>query len=185
MAQSNARASSELILCCALRHLGTEREFLVLKARGNDFFAFPPYAKVPFGNVDCHTTWHASGERHAVSRYHDGRSWKKDARTKKESKVKLPPPAALKGVGALYHSGVLPLQFLDLLPVGSNLGHLIVFDAEGAGFRNDFIAVRVYLVEPGAEDCIPVFPDTGPRILRLDKRTTPWLAVDVYQQTAA
>jgi len=42
--------------------------------------------------------------------------------------------------------------------------------------------IRVYLVEPGAEACIPIFQDTGPRILHLVKQTNPWMAVEVYQQ---
>jgi len=71
-----AKASGELVLCFALRHLGSEREILVLKVAPERkcvpeqkyFLACPPYAKEPFGNLDCHMTWHASGERHAVSR---------------------------------------------------------------------------------------------------------------------
>jgi hypothetical protein len=185
MVESSKRASGELVLCFALRHLGTEREILVLKVRGKDFYAFPPYAKKPLGSLDNHMSWHESGERHAVSRFYDGHEWKKDARMQKESAVKLHPPAALKGVGPLYHSGVFPFQFLDLLPVGTNLGHLVVLDAEGANFRDDFIVMRVYLVEPGAEERIPIFPDTGPRILHLVKQSTPWLAVEVYQQMNA
>ena len=90
----------ELVLCFALRHLGTEREILVLKV-GKDFYAFPPYAKKPLGNLDSHMSWHKSGERHAVSRFYDGHVWKKDARTQEQSTVKLQPPAALKGVGPL------------------------------------------------------------------------------------
>ncbi len=96
--------------------------------------------------------------------------------------MKLHSPAALKGVGPLYHSGVFAFQFLDLPPVGTNQGDSVVLDAETASFRDDFIVMRVYLVEPGAEDRIPVFPDTGPRILHLVKQTTPWMAVEVYQQ---
>lgn len=86
-------------------------------------------------------------------------------------------------MGELYHSGVFYSQFPELLPVGTNQGISVVLDAEMAHFRDDFTVIRVYLVEPGAEACIPIFPDTGPRILHLVKQTIPWLAVEVYQQT--
>ena len=185
MVKSRQRASGELVLCFALRHLGTEREILVLKVKGNNFYGFPPYAKKPIGPVDCHISWHESGERHAVSRFYDGHVWKKDVRMQRKSAVKLHPPAALKGVGPLYHSGVFAFQFHDLPPVGTNQGDSVVLDAESVSFRDDFIVTRVYLVEPGAEDRIPIFPDTGPRILHLVKRTTPWMAVEVYQQMEA
>lgn len=99
--------------------------------------------------------------------------------------MKLRPPAELKGVGPLYHSGVFAFQFHHLPLVGTNQGDSVVLDAESATFRDDFIVTRVYLVEPGAEDHIPIFPETGPRILHLVKRTTPWLAVEVYQEMEA
>jgi hypothetical protein len=67
--------------------------------------------------------------------------------------------------------------------VGTNAGHSILLDADRANFRDDYIIIRVYLVEPGAEDRVPIFPDTGPRILHMVKQTAPWLAVEVYQQT--
>jgi hypothetical protein len=125
-------------------------------------------------------SWHESGERHAVSSY-NGR---KDEKTRKESVVKMQPPATLKGAGPLFHTGVFPCQFPSLPPVGTNKGESVVLDADAASFRDDFIVVKVYLVEPGAEDCIPISPDTERRILYLMKRTTPWLAVEVFQQSA-
>jgi hypothetical protein len=76
----------------------------------------------------------------------------------------------------------LILNFHDLLPAGSNKGISVVLNAERANFRDDFVVIRVYLVEPGAEASIPIFPDTGLRILHLVKQTTPWMAVEVYQQ---
>jgi hypothetical protein len=48
--------------------MGLEREILSLKARGYNFHVFTPYAKKPIGAVDCHMSWHASGERHATVR---------------------------------------------------------------------------------------------------------------------
>jgi hypothetical protein len=38
------RASDELILVFAVRHLSVEREVLVLKVRNEDFYAFSPYS---------------------------------------------------------------------------------------------------------------------------------------------
>jgi hypothetical protein len=182
MMVSRKRASAGLTFCFALRHLRTEREIVVLKVDGNNFYAFPPYAKKPLGNVDGHMSWHASGERHAVFRIRRGRGWEKDKRMQKKSTVKMSPPPMLKGVGALYHSGIFYSRFPELPPVGTNEGTSVVLNAERAHFRDDFTVIRVYLVEPGAEASIPVFPDTGLRILHLAKQTTPWMAVEVYQQ---
>ncbi len=72
-------------LCIALRHLGPDREILVLKVKGQNFYAFPPYAKKPLGPHDVHMSWHESGERHAVASY-NGR---KDEKTRKDSLVKM------------------------------------------------------------------------------------------------
>jgi len=182
MMTSRKRASGGLTLCFALRHLGTEREIVVLKVDRNNFYAFPPYAKKPLGNVDGHMSWHASGERHAVFRIRRGRGWEKDTRMQKKSTVKISPPPMLMGVGALYHSGIFYSRFLALPPVGTNEGISVVLNAERAHLRDDFTVIRVYLVEPGAEASIPIFPDTGPRILHLVRLTTPWIAVEVYQQ---
>jgi hypothetical protein len=182
MMTSRKRASGSLTLCFALRHLGTEREIVVLKVDRNNFYAFPPYAKKPLGNVDGHMSWHASGERHAVFRIRRALGWEKDKRMQKKSLVKMSPPPMLKGVGALYHSGLFYFQFPELPPVGTNEGTSVVLNAERAHFRDDFTVIRVYLVEPGAEASIPIFPDTGPRILHLVRLTTPWIAIEVYQQ---
>lgn len=182
MVESGKGQSRDFTLCVALRHLGVEREILVLKHKENNFYAFPPYSKKPLGCVDTHMSLHASGERHAVWRFFDGRVWKQDAKMRQESTVKLKPPSELNGVVPLFHSGIFLGQFVDLPPVGTNMGDLILLDAEGANFRDDFMVARIYLVEPGAEHNIPRFPETGPRILHLDKRIIPWVAIEVYQQ---
>ena len=146
------------------------------------FLCVPPVCGKPLGNVDGHMSWHASGERHAVFRIRRGRGWEKDKRMQKKSIVKMSPPPMLKGVGALYHSGIFYSRFPELPPIGTNEGTSVVLNAQRAHFRDDFTVIRVYLVEPGAEASIPVFPDTGPRILHLIKQMTPWMAVEVYQQ---
>ena len=182
MIETTSKPSDELVLCFALRLFGIEREVLIVKAKGQNFYAFPPYAKEPFGSFDCHMSWHESGERHFVARVFNGREWKKDERTQSESAVNLGPPMSVKGTTPLYHSGIFCGQFPEYPPVGANQGLSVVLDTDAAKFRDDFIVIRVYLVETGAEDSIPIFPDTGPRILHLVKNTTPWVAVEVYQE---
>jgi len=185
MIGTTEQVTDELIFCIALRHLGAEREVLVVKEREQEFFAFPPYAKKPLGSFDVHMSWHKSGERHFTVRLFNGHKWKKHKSTQEKSRVNLGAPANLKGVGDLYRSGIFLHQFLDYPPVGTNLGSSLVLDAESANFRDDFIAIRVYLVEAGREDQIPTYPATGPRILHLVRNTRPWIAIDVFQQTAA
>jgi hypothetical protein len=94
---------------------------------------------------------------------------KKQKNPLEKSRVNLGAPANLKGVADLYHSGIFLHQFLDFPLVGTNLGCSLVLDADSATFRDDFIAIRVYLVEASREDQIP----------------RPWIAFDVYQQIAA
>ena len=177
-----SKASNEVVFCVALRHLGAEREIVVLKAKGNNFYAFPPYAKEPFGPFDAHMSWHASGERHFTVLINDQQG-EAEKSVQEQSRVQLCPPETLKGVIPLYHCPVFLSHFLESLPLGTNRGKIVLLDATAARFRDEFIVVRVYAVAPGAEDEIPTFPDTGPRILYTIKETTPWLMVDVYQQT--
>src|SRR5712692_7207429 len=178
------KSSDALILCVGLRHLGDLREILVLKVdRRHNFYAFPSYAKKPIGPVDVHMSLHRSGERHFAVKL-NGRQGKELAEVQKKSIVKFCPPSALKGVIELYHSGIFLNQFRRLFPIGTNQGEIVLLDAIAAGLRDDFIVIRAYSVSPGAEDQIPIFPDTGPRILHLVKKTVPWLAVEVYQQTS-
>jgi hypothetical protein len=181
-AQNSSTGNRTLIF--ALRHLQAEREILVLKVAGQNFYAFPPYAKVPLGGLDNHMSWHRSGERHATSKYFDGKQWKELVSTRRESRIKLQPPYALKGVGFLCHivCGV-GVPFMELYPLHTNTGEICLLDAEAAGFRDDAFFVRAYLIEPGAQDHIPISANTGPRILYLVKRACPpWLAVEVFQQ---
>jgi hypothetical protein len=171
-----------MIWVFAVRFLGGEREVLVLKVNGQNFYAFPPYARTPQGNVDTHMSWHASGERHFVARCRNAGKWEESPEMKRDSTVMLQKPAKIRGVELLDKSGVFAGMFLGLRPVGTNEGELVVLDADGAGFVDDAFFLRAYLVEPGAEDQIPVGPGAGPRILHLIKRTHPWLAVEVFQQ---
>ena len=165
--------------CVVLRHLGIEREIVVLKARGYNFYVFTPYAKKPIGPSDVHMSWHELGERHATVRV-NGRL---EAEFRKKSTVKLCRPAELNGVVAIYHSGIMNIdEFARAFPIGTNQGQVLLLDATAAGFSDAFIVIRVYGVSPGAEDQIPIYPGTGPRILHLVKETTPWLAVEVYQE---
>lgn len=183
MVETIDKSPEELVLCFALRLFGVEREILVVKANGQNFYAFPPYAKKPFGSFDCHISWHASGERHAVMSVVNGRKRKKDARMQRDSTVNLGSPVSIRGAGLLCHSPVFRGKFLEGLPVGTNEGRSIVLDADVAKFRNDFMVIRAYLVEPGATDSVPISPGTGPRVLQFVQETNPWLAVEVYQET--
>jgi hypothetical protein len=173
-----------MVLCIALRHLGIEREILVLKkGKGDNFHLFPPYAIKGIGNVDVHMSWHESGERHFAVKL-NGHQGKEETAIQEKSIVNLCPPSELQGVVQLYKSGIFLNHFDESLPVGTNEGQVVLLDATAAGFRDDFIAINVYAVSPGAEDQIPVYRDTGPRILHLAKETIPWLAIEVFQQTA-
>jgi hypothetical protein len=177
--------TGELVFRFALLYMGAEREILVLKVEQEEFLAFPPYAKNPIGPFDVHMTWHRSGERHFTARRYSGRKWRTHKETQRKSAINLGPPAELKGIAPLYHSGVFRGKSLESFPVGTNPGYSILLDADRANFREDFICIRAYLVEAGTDDRIPIFPDTGPRILYLVNDTTPWLAVEVCQQKAA
>ena len=54
MARTTEKAANEFVLWVALRHLGVEREILVLRESEQEFFAFPPYAKERSGGFDAH-----------------------------------------------------------------------------------------------------------------------------------
>src|SRR5205807_10320210 len=147
--------SHELVLCFALRLLGVEREIFVPKAKGQEFYAFPPYAKKPLGIWDIHISRHER-ERHAVMSVLSEGKWKKNPTIQKQSRVKLGPPMNIKGAELNYHSFIPRGKFLEGFPVGTNQGRLIVLDADAARFRDDFFVIRAYLVEPGAADSIPI-----------------------------
>ena len=171
-----------MIWVFAVRFLGAEREVLVLKVNCQNFYIFSPYAKKPPGDVDWHVSWHASGERHAVSRCRNAGKWMESPEMRRDSTVVAQRPAEVRGAEFLDKSGVFYGRFLRLPSVGTNEGELVVLDADAAGFVDDAFFSRVYLVEPGAEDQIPVGPGAGPRILHLIKQTHPWVAVEVFQQ---
>jgi len=197
---SRPAAADELNLCYALRHLGEVREILVLKIKGHDFYAFPVYALD--GPVDAHNSWHESGVFHASFKIHSKRGQPRpvrrmyiptlDGAPASEQNEKFPDfpdtrrarPAELKGVGRLLQSCLFLHQFPELSPVGTHAGELVVLDAESANFKDDAIFANVYLVAPDAEHLIPRFPYTSARTLYLEKRTAPWVAVELFQQSA-
>lgn len=196
MAESREAVSGELILCFALRHLGDVRELLILKVKGNNFYLF--LASAIDRPIDVHITWHESGQSHVYYKINSKRGqpppgrWVSYTATPdgnqpprevegfrtKQNRVR---PSELKKVGRLLQSGLCLGQFPELPPVKTHEGESVVLDAEAANFTDDFIAANVYLVEPGAEDRIPIFPCIAARLLHLDKRTTPWLAVELFQ----
>jgi hypothetical protein len=187
------KAVDELLLCIALKHLGEARELVIVKVKGKnrkDYHAFPPFQKRAAScSVDVHTSRHESGRFQLIFKI-DG----KEPRTQtlningaetrsrykrwKEQRVK---PANLIGVAQLHRSVLFLGQFPELPQVGTNKGESVVLDADGAGFCNDAIFLRVYLVAPGSEDRIPVYPYLKARIVHLERRITPWVAIEVFQ----
>ena len=150
--------------------------------------------------IDVHISWHdqvvprcvqdqwqagATAARAVGVHTHAGRKSAAERRREipdtKQNRVR---PSELKGVGRLLQSCLFLGQFEELPPIRTHDGESVVLDAEAENFRDDAIFANVYLVEPGAEDRIPVFLFIRARILHLDKRTTPWLAVELFQQAA-
>lgn len=60
------KTSNERVITIALRHLGTEREVLVLKAKGEDFYAFLPGGLSGLGHCKIHLSFHRAGRRRMV-----------------------------------------------------------------------------------------------------------------------
>ena len=106
------------------------------------------------------------------------------ATMREQTKVQLQRPAALRGAHLLGGCNILAGQFPDLRPVGTNRGELIVLDGEAAHFRDDFTMVRAYVVELGCEDAVVADSSAGRRIVHFEKRTTPWMAVELFQLSA-
>jgi len=106
MTETTEQVTDELMLCIALRHLGAEREVLVVKEREQEFFAFPPYAKKSLGSFDVHMSSHKSGERHFTVRLSNGHKWNKHQSTPEKSRLILGAPVNLKAVGNPYPSGI-------------------------------------------------------------------------------
>lgn len=72
-------------------------------------------------------------------------------------------------------------QFWDLPVLGTNKGKLILLDADSARFRDDFIAIRAYLVEPGKDHEIPTPEDVAHSVRYIERSTMPWVAVELHQ----
>jgi hypothetical protein len=185
------KTSSELVITIALRHLGIEREVLVLKAKGEDFYAFLPGGLSGLGHCKIHFSFHRSGRRHMVVESRDIEDeWDEEKWPRREAepttmreqtKTQLQRPGAIRGAQLFGHCGILYRQFLDLHPVGTSPGELIVLDAEAAHFRDDYTIARAYVVEPGCDDAVVADPFAGPRVVYIEKRTAPWMAVEVFQ----
>ena len=73
-------------------------------------------------------------------------------------------------------------QFSDLPVCGTNKGKPVVLDGDSAGFRDDFTAVRAYLVAPGKQGEIPSPPNVGPYVRYIEKSFAPWVVVEVFQE---
>jgi hypothetical protein len=164
-----------------LRHLGLEREIAAVKVDRKNVCAFTPYSLDDRIGLDNHVTYHASGERHVVSKYRVGRKMRDVLEVREKSAVHLQRPANLKGAVQLYFSGDPLGQFAGLRARGTGMGEPILLDGENAGFREGPFVLKIYAVEPGNEASVPIAPDAGARVLRFIKATNPWIAVEVYQ----
>jgi hypothetical protein len=168
--------SNEVLLVVAAKFLGDIREIVGFKiTRKGEFFAFPPYARVP-GAVDFHASKHLSGERHFKCRVD------RNARPMRETKVQLQPLSNFSGIEPLMSMSCLKGQFPSLRLVGTNKGKMVSIDLDSAGFSDDIFFVKIYLVEPNREDLVPMTIEAGPRILQFIREVTPWIAMDIFQQ---
>lgn len=170
----------------SIRLFGEAREILVVKATSKgDFFAFPPYARVPHllkhatgraagPPVDIHVSRHRSGERHF--------RWKLGSNRipMPETIVKLQPTSQFSGTELLIQMPLFKGQFPDLPVSGTNRGAPVVLDL--LGFRDDFLAVRAYLAAPARANDIPKPLNVGPYVQHIEKRVTPWVVVEVFQE---
>jgi hypothetical protein len=191
MPRAEMKTSSKLVITIALRHLGIEREVLVLKAKGEDFYAFLPGSLSGLGHCKIHFSFHGSGRRHMVveSRTRedewDEEKWPRrgaePTTMREQTKVQLQRPAAIRGAQLFGHCGILYGQFPDLHPVGTSPGELIVLDAQDAHFRDDYTIARAYVVEPGCDAVVVAERFAGPRVVYVEKRTAPWIVAEIFQ----
>jgi hypothetical protein len=183
--------AGEAIFIVALRHLDSEREIVVLKFRRGHFHAFTPSAIAGKSDVDIHFSRHKSGRNHMVVRRRVGRKWLEDkwprlqggpeATMRHQTQSDRQPTDAFRSAEMIGAYNIMAGQFLQLEPIGTAVGEMVMLDARSEGFRDDFTGVRLYLVEPHRENTIPANDYAGPRILHIIKKTTPWIAVELFQ----
>ncbi|MBZ5504064.1 MAG: hypothetical protein LAO78_01135 [Acidobacteriia bacterium] len=169
--------SNETLFVVVAKFLGEIREVVGFKInRKGEFFTFPPYARLP-GAVDFHSSKHVSGERHFACRVG------KNRQPMQETKVQLQPLSNFSGIEPLMSMSCLKGQFSNLLLPGTNEGEVISLDLDSADFNDDIFFVKMYLLQPNREDLVPLPLEVGPRILHLIRQVTPWIAVDLFQQS--
>jgi hypothetical protein len=78
MSFGHKAAINEHNIVIGLRHLGLEKELLVLKIKGEDYYAFLPSGKAGLTDIDNHVSYHRSGRRHMVVKRYDGTEWIED-----------------------------------------------------------------------------------------------------------
>lgn len=168
--------SDDVLLVVTAKFLDEIREIAGFKIKKKgDFFSFLPYARIR-GSVDLHSSKHFSGERHFKCRV--GEKWQ----PMPETKVQLQPLSNFSGIEPLMSMSCPKGQFSNLRLVGTNEGEVISLDLDSADFKDDIFFIKIYLVEPYKEDLVPAPINVGPRVLRLIKKVTPWIAVDVFQE---
>lgn len=170
-------SSNSMEFLLALRFQDEERKFCRLKAdeKGN-FYALGLAEPLP--KLDRHASYHASGIRHFRTK---GKSINKSKKLKCRE-PKLQPTSRLRGVEQLLKSGVDRGVFQRLPILRHSSGRVILLDADAAGFTDDWFGINVYLVEENQEGQIPLPPRVGPRVVQIERRTKPWLAVEAFQE---
>jgi hypothetical protein len=165
----------------AIRIHGEERELFCVEAtEKRDFYVFlqqthPANGLTP---LDRHMSYHSDGRRH----------WRV-----KQGRKTLPTPGPVwrqptrnfRGVELLVHAVVPCGQFQALRPLRKLHKGVVVLDADSVGFRNDVFFARAYLIEPNQEQQIPIPANSGPRLVEFLQTSTPWFAVEVFQESLA
>jgi hypothetical protein len=162
-------------LVIAMRFQGeTKRLFDIRQGAAGDWYAnlldanplagFPP--------LERHMSYHAGGERHLKIR-----GWPSLI-----GSATVPPPASIRGVQRLLQTAIMRGQFMRLKPLRREHEGVVVLETDSAGFRDDWTNLNVFLVEAGQDDQIPQPPGAGPLVVHVHTATTPWLAVQAFQQ---
>ncbi|MFQ5777494.1 MAG: hypothetical protein ACE5IP_05755 [Terriglobia bacterium] len=168
----------------ALRLGGAERKLFKVKVtRKGNYFVFLRYSNPPkgFPPLDIHMSYFYTGERHLTvkerGKRHPGTA---------QTMVTRQPTSTLKGIeellpGAPLFKGQFPT--LELLHAREkNAKNDILLDGDAKGLRDDYLLIRVFLVEPHQEHLIPTPPNVGLRVSYIERSVTPWIAIEAFQE---
>ncbi len=165
----------------AMRLGGEARKLFKLHiTKTGDYYIALLHSNPPdgFSRLDRHMSYHQDGRRHLTVKA----GGKKHPGTAKTVAMRQP-TSDLKGVEALLPGAPLfKWQFSTLEPLSEGDDNLILLDADTAGFRDDYLLLRAFLVEPHQEHLIPTPPDVGPRVLYIERSVKPWIVVEAFQE---